>query len=55
MKYYVYISDAKIDMLLPQVPHEVKKKMASEFGFDFKLLKGSKRQKLKVRKAASAD
>lgn len=43
MKYYVYISDAKVDMLLPQVPHETKKKIASEFGFDFKILKGSRK------------
>jgi len=34
MKYYTYISDSKIDMLLPQIPHEVKKKMATKFGFD---------------------
>src|SRR5260370_38180925 len=30
-KYYIYISDAKIDMLLPQVPHDLKKKVATEF------------------------
>ena len=24
MKYYLYISDAKVDMLLPQIPHELK-------------------------------
>ena len=39
MKYYVYISDAKIDMLLPQVPHEAKKKIATEFGVDLKIFK----------------
>jgi hypothetical protein len=38
MKYYIYISDAKVDMLLPQIPHEVKKKVATEFGFDLKIL-----------------
>jgi hypothetical protein len=38
MKFYVYISDSKIDMLLPQVPHEVKKKVATEFGIDLKVL-----------------
>jgi len=38
MKYYVYISDAKVDMLLPQIPHDVKKKVALEFGFDLKVL-----------------
>ncbi len=30
-KYYIYISDAKMDMLLPQVPHGLKKKVATEF------------------------
>lgn len=39
MKYYLYISDAKVDMLLPQVPHEIKKKTATEMGFDLKVLK----------------
>jgi len=38
MKYYLYISDAKVDMLLPQIPHELKKKVATEFGFDLKIL-----------------
>lgn len=43
MKYYVYISDAKVDMLLPQIPHEEKKRLATEFKFDLKLLSGSRR------------
>lgn len=38
MKFYLYISDAKIDMLLPQIPHEAKKKVAIEFGIDLKVL-----------------
>lgn len=38
MKYYIYISDAKVDMLFPQVPHEIKKKVATEFGIDLKVL-----------------
>jgi hypothetical protein len=38
MKYYIYISDSKVDMLLPQVPHDVKKKVAMEFGIDLKVL-----------------
>jgi hypothetical protein len=37
MKYYIYISDAKVDMLFPQVPHEVKARVASEFGIDLKI------------------
>ena len=38
MKYYIYISDAKVDMLFPQVPHAIKKKVATEFGIDLKVL-----------------
>jgi hypothetical protein len=38
MKYYIYISDAKVDMLLPQIPHEIKKKVATEYGVDLKFL-----------------
>jgi hypothetical protein len=29
MKYYIYISDAKVDMLVPQLPHDIKKKVVS--------------------------
>lgn len=36
-KYYIYISDAKIDMLLPQVPHDLKKKVAIEFKLSLKV------------------
>lgn len=42
MKYYLYISDAKVDMLLPQIPHDVKRKVATELGFDLKILKVSR-------------
>ncbi|HJP92113.1 MAG TPA: SAVMC3_10250 family protein [Pyrinomonadaceae bacterium] len=31
MKYYVYISDSKVDMLLAQIPHEFKRKVALQF------------------------
>ena len=37
MKYYLYIPDAKIDMLDPQVPHPAKEKFARQFGFDLKI------------------
>lgn len=43
MKFYLYISDAKVDMLLPQVPHELKKKVAFEFKLDLKLISASRR------------
>jgi len=38
MKYYLYVSDSKVDMLFPQVPHEIKKKVSMELGVDLKLL-----------------
>ena len=42
MKFYLYISDAKVDMLLPQIPHDVKKKTAVTFGLDLKVLKAER-------------
>lgn len=46
MKYYIYISDAKVDMLLPQIPHETKRKIATEFKIDLKLLSVSRKAEL---------
>jgi hypothetical protein len=40
MPYYLYISDAKVDMLLPQVPGALKQKVAAKLGFDLKVLAG---------------
>ncbi|WP_095202097.1 DUF7019 family protein [Mesorhizobium carmichaelinearum] len=37
MKYYLYISDSKVDMLLPQIPLGFKQKASAEFGFDIKV------------------
>jgi hypothetical protein len=41
MRYYLYISDKKVDMLFPQVPGASKKKIAAKLGFNVKLLSGS--------------
>lgn len=41
MRYYIYISNAKVDMLLPQVPGALQKKVSAKLGFDIKLLSGS--------------
>jgi hypothetical protein len=41
MRYYLYISDAKVDMLLPQVPGATQQKISAKFGFDIKLFSGS--------------
>ena len=41
LKYYLYISDAKVDMLLPQVPLDIKKRIATKFNLDLKSLTSS--------------
>jgi hypothetical protein len=38
MRYYYYISDAKVDMLLPQVPMATKQKVSKQAGFDLKIV-----------------
>jgi hypothetical protein len=38
MKYYIYISDAKVDALLPQILNEIKSKQSTEFKIDLKIL-----------------
>jgi len=38
MKYYQYISDSKVDMLLPQLALAFRQKIAGEIGFDLKIL-----------------
>lgn len=42
MKYYVYVSDTKVDMLLAQIPHDFKTKVATQFKIDLKVLVGSR-------------
>jgi hypothetical protein len=42
MKYYLYISDAKVDMLLPQISDAGKKKISTKFGIDLKVLQASR-------------
>lgn len=38
MKYLVFVSDAKVDMLLPQIPQELKSKLAAEIGVNVGVL-----------------
>jgi hypothetical protein len=38
LRYYVYISDAKIDMLLPQIPSARRRKVTREIGINWKIL-----------------
>jgi hypothetical protein len=46
MKYYVYISDAKVDMLLPQIPHDARKKIATEIGIDLKVFQAKRKTEI---------
>lgn len=41
LRYYLYISDSKVDMLFPQVPDADQKQTAAKFGFDVKILSAS--------------
>lgn len=38
MKYFVFVSNTKVDMLLPQIPQEVKSKLAAEVGVNVGIL-----------------
>lgn len=38
MKYFIYISDSKVDMLLSQIPHKEKRKIATRLGINLKLI-----------------
>jgi len=40
MHNYVYISDAKVDLYLPQIKGAIKKEIAASLGFDVKILSG---------------
>ena len=48
MKYYIYISDAKVDMLLPQIPHDTRRKIATEIGFDLKVLSAKRKSETDI-------
>lgn len=43
VKYYIYISHSKVDMLFPQVPHRIKEKVATEFKLDLKVFSASRK------------
>jgi len=38
VRYYVYVSDAKLDMLSPQIPPKIRDNLAAELKIDLKLL-----------------
>src|SRR6267143_3106976 len=43
MKYFIYVSDSKLDMLLSQIDPDQKNKIESEFKVDLKLLSRSRK------------
>jgi hypothetical protein len=48
LKYYIYISDTKVDMLFPQVPHQIQKTVATEYGIDLKVLKATRKSEAHI-------
>ena len=38
MKYYIYVSDTKVDMLFPQIPRPIKSKIAAALKIDLQVL-----------------
>jgi hypothetical protein len=44
VKFYTYISDAKVDMLIAQIPHDKRKEIADEFRVDFGIVKASHKE-----------
>src|SRR3954454_11749274 len=45
IKYYLYVSDAKVDMLCAQIPRTVLNRIAAEFKLDAKVLGISLKEK----------
>ena len=43
MKYYLYVSDAKVDMLIAQIPHDTRQRIANEFKIDLKIVSASRK------------
>jgi uncharacterized protein DUF7019 len=48
MKYYIYISDSKLDMLFHQVSTEIKEKIASEWKLDLKVFSVSRESETEI-------
>jgi hypothetical protein len=48
MKYYLYVSDTKIDMMYAQIPHDTKKQTSVEFGVDLKVIKASRKTEKEI-------
>jgi hypothetical protein len=48
MKFYIYVSDSKVDMLLAQIPHDAQQTLATEFKVDLKIFSASRRSQEEV-------
>lgn len=47
-RYFVYVSDTKVDMLLAQISPDAKKKVATELKIDAKILSASRKSEVEV-------
>jgi hypothetical protein len=45
VKYYIYVSDTKVDMLYAQIPQKIKSQIATELKIDLKLLSATFKDK----------
>ena len=41
MRYYVYVSDSKVDMLYSQMPRGIRDRIAAELKIDLKVISAS--------------
>ena len=48
MKFYIYVSDSKVDMLLAQIPHEAQQTLATEFKVDLKIFSAIRKSQEEV-------
>jgi hypothetical protein len=48
MRYHLYVSDTKIDMMYAQIPHATRQRTSMEFGVDLKLVKGSRKTEKEI-------
>ena len=48
MRYYLYVSDTKIDMMYAQIPHDTRHQTSVEFGVDLKLIKASRKTEKEI-------
>lgn len=48
MRFYIYVSDSKVDMLLAQIPHDAQQTLATEFKVDLRIFSATRRSQEEV-------